>query len=589
MAKLITKFTYLKRDDRKKPGSYAKYIATREGVEKIDDSRRCLPATEAQKRFIRSLINDFPDVLSMPEYEKYSTSPMRGNATDLITKILDDRAEELAEAKTYADYIATRPRVEKIGSHGLFSDEGKPIQLSKVSEELNQYEGNVWTVILSLKREDAERLGFNSGERWRQMLRAHTQEISDQFHIPLTDLKWYAAFHNEETHPHVHLIVYSSNPQEGYLSKKGIENLRSSFAKEIFHNELLSLYEKQTVYRDAIRKNGKEIAERIVSEMLRGTYRNPDLEQKLYALSATLAKTRGKKKYGYLKNDTKYLIDSIVDVIASEPEIAELYDLWYGKKEEILRTYTDHFPERIPLEKNPEFTSVKNAVIQEALRLISESSLEDDYNYSEEDILSDSSSAFTKESGADFGSGFPKKENDLWRLYRSAKHLINPDSEEYNPEKGILLLQRASGLGCSAADYLLGKIYLYGEIADRNIPEAIKCLEKAAAKSDPNAQFLLAGIFFNGEFVESDRTRAQALLKSAAENGHPYAAQMLSSIQDERDPFLSVGIVRLLYHISRILQNRIQGRSPFFFDGATDHKLRRAIDEKKQLHGLKPD
>lgn len=233
MAKLITKFKYLKPAARQSAGGYAKYIATREGVEKVDDTFKNDLPTEKQKKLIDKILRDFPDSKDMLEYEDYLKEPTLGNASEFISRALEDNAHKAVGVKTYADYIATRPRAERFGSHGLFTDDGVRVKLEDVSKELNEYDGNVWTVIISLRREDAERLGFNSGKRWRDMLRTQTEAIANSFKIPVEDLKWYAAFHNESHHPHVHLMVYSSEQAKPYLTQKGIMNLRSAFAKDI--------------------------------------------------------------------------------------------------------------------------------------------------------------------------------------------------------------------------------------------------------------------------------------------------------------------------------------------------------------------
>lgn len=372
MARLVTKFKYLKAGKRSGVGGYANYIATREGVEKIDESKKYSPATEEQKKLIRKLLKDFPDSRKMLEYEDYMTTPTIEKASEFISRAIDDNAESLVNTKTYADYIATRPRAERFGSHGLFTDDGIQVQLSKVSAELNAHPGNVWTVILSLRREDAERLGFNHGERWRDMLRAHRQELADQFHVPAESLKWYAAFHNESHHPHVHLIVYSDDPSEGYLSRKGVEKLRSSFAKAIFAQDRMEAYEKQTRIRNDLRQSSRESLNEIAKKINSGQYKNAELERKILLLAERLSKTKGKKQYGYLKKDVKDLVDSIVDEIASDEKIDELYDLWYKEREEIIRTYTDSLPKRVPLSQNKEFKPVRNAVIQAAMSIITE-------------------------------------------------------------------------------------------------------------------------------------------------------------------------------------------------------------------------
>lgn len=277
--------------------------------------------------------------------------------------------EAVSDTKTYADYIATRPRAERFGSHGLFTDDGVEVRLSKVSQELNAYKGNVYTAILSLKREEAVRLGFDNGSRWRDFLRGQTQTLSENLKIPMEHLRWYAAFHNEGHHPHVHLIAYSTVPGEGHLSKQGMENMRSAFAREIFSQELLFTYQQQTEYRDQLREQGRESISEIVAEINAGTYQNPRIEERLIRLADRLSRTTGKKVYGYLKPDVKAIVDQIVAELARDENIRKLYDLWYEQREDVLRTYTDTFPERVPLEQNKEFKSIRNAVIQEALTI----------------------------------------------------------------------------------------------------------------------------------------------------------------------------------------------------------------------------
>ena len=305
MAKLITKFRYLKPTKKRKAGGYATYIATREGVEK------------------------------------------------------------LPQEKTYADYIATRPR-----SQGLFTDAGKEINLRQLSKELNQYQGNLWTVILSLSREDAERLGFDSATRWRNCLRSERSEIAEQFHISQGNLRWYAAFHNEKHHPHVHLMVWSEDEKEGYLSEKGIEKLRSSFAKSIFAQDWCNIYDSYTKARNTLRQESRERMREIIGAINAGIYENKTIENLLLQLARQLSTTTGKKQYGYLKPELKRLVDAIVTEFAKDPRIAELYNLWYEQKESGIRFYQDEMPERVPLTDNPEFRTMKNMILQEAERLI---------------------------------------------------------------------------------------------------------------------------------------------------------------------------------------------------------------------------
>lgn len=372
MAKLVTKCKYLKAGSKKNIGGYAEYIATREGVDKIDDTIKHADATKKQQEFIEKITKDFPDTKAMLEYEDYKKKQTIGTATEFITRAIEEHLYEEMDLKTYADYIATRPRAERFGAHGLFTYDGEQVQLKQVSRELNLHQGNVWTFIISLRREDASRLGFDEGKRWRTMLQSNAQELADSLKIPLENLKWYAAFHNESHHPHVHMIAYSSDEQEGYLTKQGVKKLRSSLAKSIFAQDLFCIYEEQTRIRDELRRVGKEEVEGIVNAIRSGEYRNSQVEEMLLELAKRLKRTKGKKVYGYLKTDLKALVDGIVEILSKEENIQKLYALWYEQTEAIKGIYTSSMPERVPLSQNKEFKTIRNAVVYEAMRMIRE-------------------------------------------------------------------------------------------------------------------------------------------------------------------------------------------------------------------------
>ena len=315
MARLVVKVKYLKPNGKRTPGRYARYIGTREGVDKIDDS----------------------------------------------SKFHEPRERDT----TYADYIATRPRAEKIGKHGLFTDAGVEVDLDKVSDELNNFKGTIWTVIVSIKRDDAETLGFDTGERWRNMVRAGRDEIAKNFRIRPSSLRWYGAFHNESYHPHIHLIVYDTE-NRGYIDKTGIENLKSTFAHVIFQDEMLHLQNEKTERRDKLRLRGKDEIEAIIKRINDGQESDYVLQSMLLDLNSRLKKHDGKKVYGYLKKSDKYLVDRIIDRIEKILAVKELYDLWYEKHEVLHRIYSENTPVRMPLSKNPAFKTIRNAVISAA-------------------------------------------------------------------------------------------------------------------------------------------------------------------------------------------------------------------------------
>ena len=524
MAKLVTKIKYLKPTARQNAGGYARYIATREGVEKIDDTKKLEPPTDKQIKLIEKIKKDFPDSTEMHEYDDYIARPTLGNASDFISRAIENNSDEVQSSKTYADYIATRPRAERFGSHGLFTDDGVRVKLNEVSEELKEYEGNVWTVIVSLRREDAERLGFNHGERWRDMLRTQTQEMSEQFRIPMKNLKWFAAFHNESHHPHVHLMVYSSDPSEGYITPQGVERLRSSLAKEIFRQDLLSVYEKQTEHRDDLRTESKAVLSEIVERMNSGICDNPVLEDKLVLLSKRLSKLSGKKQYGYLKADVKDLVDSIVDELEKDDRIAALYDLWYTQREEVIRTYTDDLPERIPLSQNEEFKSVRNAVIMEAMNILYETEPEEPAE--EKEIPTPEPSDAETESTEEPLT--PKERTSrMWNLYREAKGLLDRESENYEPTKAVELLIESAKLGCGVAKYRLGKMFLRGDDVAKDVDYALRWLEESVSEGNPFAEYLLGKTYLKGEDVTRDTDRADELLRRCADKGNKYAEYTL--------------------------------------------------------------
>lgn len=532
MARLITKFKYLKPDERNRFGGYAEYIATREGVEKIDESKRNAPATNKQKQLIKKILSDFPDSKSSLEYEDYLKNKTVGAASEFITRALEENADEMMHTKTYADYIATRPRAERFGSHGLFTDDGVAVDLQKVSDELNAHTGNVWTAIVSLRREDAERLGYDNGSRWQDMLRSQTQTLSENLRIPMSNLRWFAAFHNESHHPHIHLIAYSANPNEGYLSEKGVMALRSSFAKDIFAQDLLCEYKKQTEHRDALKVQSREVLAEIMAKINGGTYDNPQVEDLLQTLAKRLAVTNGKKQYGYLRKDIKEIINNIVDELGNDERIAALYGLWYESKETALKVYTESHLERLPLSQNKEFKSVKNLVIVEAMKLnLPTDEIED----TDEPVEPDCEPTAEEAESPDPPPPMDEYERTVadadkdnkWSQYRAAKFMLDRDGDHYDPKKAVEYLTKSAKQGYTVAKYMLGKLYLKGEDVPKQMLHALHWLESAVQDDNQYAEYLLGKTYLRGEDIERDTERAESLLRRSAEQGNKYAAYTL--------------------------------------------------------------
>lgn len=328
MPKIIFTSRYMKDAPVAQLANYVKYIATREGVEKIDESKRELPATVAQKKLIAQLLKDFPEANNMLEYEDFKRHPTIGTASEFISTVLEWNQDQLSDRENYVDYLANRPRVERVGEHGLFTDAGTPVVIAKVQEEVKHHKGPVWTHVVSLRREDAARLGYDSGKQWREILRSKRAMLSKHMKIDSENLRWYAAFHNESHHPHVHIMVFSAKDNDGYLTEPAIEAMRSELAHSIFRQDFANLYEKQNQARADLKKEAEQVMKELLGQLEQGVLVNPEIERLICQLAGRLQKTKGKKVYGYLKADVKKLVDQIVDELAKAPGIEKLYQTW---------------------------------------------------------------------------------------------------------------------------------------------------------------------------------------------------------------------------------------------------------------------
>ena len=273
---------------------------------------------------------------------------------------------------TYADYIATRPGVEKCGVHGLFSIEDRPVSLKEVSDELKEYKGNVWTVIVSLKRDDATNTGFDNGEAWRELLSSKADEIAKNFKLPPSEMNCYAAFHDAKDHPHIHMIVYSKNPSvySGYHKESSLQNLKSIFTRDIFNDELSDIYKMKTAYRDELRSVGCEEIRKLASDIMAKKNTSSEVMTKFKELAQSISFIEGKKTYGYLPQDAKHMVDDLLKEIARDPRIVELYDKWYEQKALQQQFYNSNEVIKVPIEENDEFKSIRNAIVKEAAKVM---------------------------------------------------------------------------------------------------------------------------------------------------------------------------------------------------------------------------
>ncbi len=530
-------------------GNYVKYMATRDGAERVQWEQDQQPATEQQKKLVAQIVRDFPLSCGMFEYEDYQISPTQGNASDFIARALEENFDGAAKRKNYIQYIANRPHAQRIGAHGLFTSADGPLTLSQVAEAVSSHPGTVWLPIISLRREDAARLGYDNAESWRNLLNSYAMEMAQGLKIPWKDFRWYAAFHNESHHPHIHMVCYSADPTKGFLTKQGIADIKSGLAKEIFRNELTELYRQQTQRRDSLNQDAEAVMQELLRRMEDGTADNPRMEELMTHLADRLRFTSGKKQYGYLKAPLKAVVDEIVDELAKDPRVAKAYDLWYQMREEVLRTYRNDLPERLPLSQQKEFKRIKNMVIQEAVRL------------------------------GELNQVFQPEEN--------AQGQHEKDGEQ--PPNKLERLRQAAERGNPSAQYHLGKLLLQGNEIPKDAKNAVRWLTESAEQGNQYAQYALGKIYLLGKDAPKDFRTARMWFQRSADQGNQYAQYFVEHMDDHQTAPSAQSVIRLLYHMANIFREQTPPSAPGGIRSGVDRKLRRKIWEKKIAMGHKPD
>ena len=605
-------------------GNYVRYMAARDGAQRIDSGEETLPATKKQREMVARLIRDFPLSRGMFEYEDFLSAPTRSNASEFITRALEDnlitgaptqtqrsglrgerRSSEMnelsafagsegyaacdaaAKRENYVSYIASRPRAQRTGEHALFTDSSDPLVLSRIAGEAAQHPGNVWLPIISLRREDAARLGYDDAEQWRTLLSSYAMEMARAMKIPWEQFRWYAAFHDEGHHPHVHMVCYSADGKSGYLTKDGIAQIKSGLAKQIFRQELHELYEQQTQRRDALTQEAGAATDELIRQMQSGSLDNPRVEQLMVYLAGRLQNLSGKKQYGYLKAPLKSVVDEIVDARPNDPRVASAIDQWKELPEEVLRTYKNDLPERLPLSQQKEFKQIKNLVIREALRLndlgavfIPEGNLPpqeqaiDDIPGDEEPLLEEppimedepqksispdtvpptitwsdryrqarlflfgrdaypqdfaqAFKLFTEEASA----GNALAMHDLGRMCAEGLGRARDETlaQEWYRKALNAFLTAETARPNRYVEYRIGKMYAVGLGTEQDLPAAVEWLSKAAEAGQVSAQYTLGKLLLQGKGIPKDVPIAVRQLSLSAEQGNPYAQYALGKL-----------------------------------------------------------
>ena len=592
MSQLIVTSRYLKNGNQKnktKRRNYTKYIATRETVEirsqKFVD--RNANATKNQEQLINDLINDFPESKRYLEYDDYEREPTIENAGELISTIVERNADVVGNRQNFVGYMAMRPGVEKRGSHGLFNEKDEPIILNQAANEIAEHKGNVWSHVVSLRREDAVRLGYDNSDAWRELVKRHISDIAKAQNIPLCNLKWYAAYHDTTHHPHIHLLVYSTNPKQGFLTKAGIDKIRSAFANDIFHDDLQSIYQEQTVSRDELKAVSKNEFESIVNIIASNDHTDPQLEELIRKLYIQLQNVKGKKVYGYLPKEIKETVNKIFSELAKDENIRQLYDKWCSLERLKYKTYTLKETELPELSANKVFQPLRNMIIRTVLNMkpfdanteIEGSEPNDEYLdntpqnmsplFDEAEPLAeketDESAAaiknyikwndqYKKACKLIYGkdaklNDFKKAEQlllsesqrgnvlavyDLGKLYSTDK--LGEKSEEISIAKytqalqGFLQIEPNSKKLKPYVQYRIGKMFCYGLGTEQNYQKAFEWFERSAKQKNKFAQFSLANLYYYGSGIEKDLSQAFLWYQRSSSQGQPYAAYSIAQM-----------------------------------------------------------
>ena len=540
----------------------------------------------------------------------------------------------------YLEYMAERPR-----SHGLFSADGAA-DLEQTTEEIRAHTGPVWTFIYSLKRGDAARLGYENSESWRRLLLAHQAELAAAMKIPPGSFRWRAAFHDEKHHPHIHMMVWSEDPRQGYLTEKGIEQMRSQLSNDIFRDELLSLYQEKDQSYQEVRDAAMNAMGRLIREMKSGLCDSPVIAGQMETLAGMLSEVKGKKVYGYLKKPVKVQVDASVDERARLPEVAECYENWNRLRDELERYYKDTPREHKPLSRQQEFKAIKNMVIREAeeLRLgaftFEDASMVDEMDEDQEEVSYAWSSRWqmaeayqnAKEILSEYENTEAEKAEQvqmlehLWNAgFTVAAHLLGkcwrdgmgvlPDDEQAElwfrraaeaghdfaqyalgkllqsqkrMDEAVFWYEEAAAQDNPYAAYRLGKLYLQGEQVPKDAATALAYLTQSALQGNQYAQYTLGKLYLTGQDVDQDREYAYNWFWESAAQGNEYAQFFLEHIHDNRSPSVLLSATKLLHHMGRIFQDNSVPPSPPGGQ-SVDRKLRQKIRQKKIALGHKPD
>ena len=651
MARIIFISPYMKGGrDSARLAHRTRYFATREGVQLLKDDNAHLPVTKKQQQYIQRLLRSFPEARELPEHENYANTPNRQTAFELIAQIHEDFIEPMDSRENYLDYVANRPGVKAMGEHGLWDANGKVSPLENAVAEVAQHTGNVWTPVISLSRENAERLGYTDLKNWQELINASITDIAKGYKIHPNHLRWYAALHEKEKHIHVHMVIFSTDPKEGFLTKQGIRSIKSALVSTIYRNDRLHIYEQKDEQRSFLQQEAEARMAALIEQMATGTLQSNQLELLVADLAQRLQDVSGKKVYGYLPPRVKRIVDEIVDELAKDESVSSAYALWQDLREQLCIDYNQTPPQRVPLSQQKEFKTVRNMVIRETLRLselhftFEDDAMQDEPEPEEPPVPSDSraermihqqAQSYRRakkvlhdlESDPDEKAAARVTLRRLWEEgYTIAAHQLgkadrdglgisidrkaaaewfqksaeagNPCSayalgklllEQEQIPQAIHWLRQAAEQNDPCAQYRLGKLLLTGaEGVPKDIDAAIRLLKDSAMQGNSFAQYALGKLYLLGQEVQADREAALRYFAQAAAQGNTYAQYFIDHQEDFFGAAAGTAILRMLHQMSRIF--RENAAQPAIYAGMQiDKRRRRRLQEKRMAMGHKAD
>lgn len=506
--------------------NFVNYVATREGVSinfsPLDLSKEELQrrATIRQEHTIDELLREAPAAKDTFEYEDYKNNPTIGNASELIARAAEmgfgqsqkDKVVGVNEAKNFVEYVAKRPGAVREGAHGLFSSV-PDLDLNKVADEIASYQGRIWRNVISIRREDADKLGYDTQKPWKEAVQQQIDNIARNFHIPPEHLRWYAGMHNTGHHPHIHLFVYSTNPKEGHLNETGIKNMKRGFSKIIFADERLHIYQQKDETREELKAKVDELLSHLnLSDSQFPDHHAEKIYQNLLQLGSAVQKQPGRHFYKYISKDLKQQTDQILIELASAPDIKKLYSLYCKQQQKLERMYVNE-PIELSISENKELYFLKNRVIQYAEKLagvvigidpINEPNKAIEINSSEQN--QDGIVAENERPAISLPSSILVEEEYERPYQEILTEKLEPSPQDSLSSMSIFELQeRAIGLnGDSSARYELAKRYFYGQGIDRNYEKARMWFGLAADSGHCLAKYQLGKMYLHGIGIEKD-------------------------------------------------------------------------------------